>query len=748
MSDTGSSNAFPRRDFLKAGGALMVGFAMGVPVRAQQVDPAGVPDATRLDTWVAIHADNTATIFIGFVELGQGNSTALLQIAAEELDLDMSQVKTERVETGKTPNQGGTVASASISRGGPQIRLAAAEARQALLGLASARLGIPVDRLSVSRGVVSVAGDSATSVTYGSLIGDRRFDVAYTGKAPVKDYRSYTVVGTSVPRNDIPAKARGTYVYMHHVRVPGMLHGRIVRPRGQGAYADAARVMSVDAASIRDVRGARLVRRRDFLGVVAPDEWGAVRAAQQLKVTWETPESLPATPAALFERMRSAETIDRVSHDKGDVSAAFSTASHVVSHRFDAPYQMHAPFGPNCAIADVKPESAVIMCSSQNVYLTRTKIADVVQLPEPTITVHYYEGAGAFGHAPYDDCAQAAAVMSQEVGAPVRVQFMRWDEHGWDNYGPAHTADVKVAADANGTLVAYEYHGWQHTWSQTDTTAQLAAGRPATESATDGTRAQAVSTFNAGDMHALPNWRIVNHRVPGLKGFLKGQSLRSPLDIAISFGSEQVIDELAYLANMDPYAFRRQNINGERWLAVLTAVAEAAKWTPRKAAANLSRARVVTGRGIALGTHLSSYGAAVAEIEVDRQTGAIVAKKMYGALEAGQVVNPGIIESQITGMLIQAASRVLKEEVTFSATGVTSTDWASYPILRFGEAPDTTAVVVRRQDQPSTGAGEEAVAAAAAAIANAFFDATGARLQEFPMTPERVLAALKKDGRG
>jgi CO/xanthine dehydrogenase Mo-binding subunit len=244
-------------------------------------------------------------------------------------------------------------------------------------------------------------------------------------------------------------------------------------------------------------------------------------------------------------------------------------------------------------------------------------------------------------------------------------------------------------------------------------------------------------------MHTLPNWRIVNHRVPGLEGFLKGQSLRSPLDIAISFGSEQVIDELAYLANMDPYEFRRQNINGDRWLAVLTAVAEAAKWTPRRAAANLSRARVVTGRGIALGTHLSSYGAAVAEIEVDRQTGAIVAKKMYGALEAGQVVNPGIIESQITGMLIQAASRVLKEEVKFSATGVTSVDWVSYPILRCAEAPDVTAIVVRRQDQPSTGAGEEAVAAAAAAIANAFFDATGARLQEFPMTPERVLAALR-----
>ena len=749
MSDTIPSNAFPRRDFLKAGGALMVGFAMGAPVAGQQplAGLPGAPDPNRIDTWVAIHADNTATIFIGFVELGQGNSTALLQIAAEELDVDMSQVKTERVETGKTPNQGGTVASASISRGGPQIRLAAAEARQALLGLASARLGVPVDRLTVARGVVSVSGSPAQSVSYGTLIGDRRFDVAYTGKAPIKDYRSYTVVGTSVPRNDIPDKARGTYVYMHHVRVPGMRHGRVVRPRGQGAVADGARVVSVDAASIAGIRGARVIRRRDFVGVVAPDEWGAVRAAQQLKVVWDTPASLPATPAALFERMRSAPTIDRVAHDTGDVTAAFSSANHVVSRRYDAPYQMHAPFGPNCAIADVKPDAAVIMCSSQNVYLTRTKMADVLQIPEETITIQYYEGAGAFGHAPYNDCAQAAAVLSQEVGAPVRVQFMRWDEHGWDNYGPAHTADVKAATDANGKLVAYEYHGWQHTWSQTDTTAMLAAGRPATESPTDGTRAQAVSTFNAGDMHTLPNWRIVNHRVPGLSGYLKGQSLRSPLDVAISFGSEQVIDELAYLADMDPYLFRRQNINGDRWLAVLTAVAEAAKWTPRKAGSQLSNARVATGRGIALGTHLASYGAAVAEIEVDKATGTIVAKRMYGAIEAGQVVNPGIVESQITGQLIQAASRVLKEEVKFSATGVTSVDWASYPILRFAESPEVTAIVVRRQDQPSSGAGEEAVAAAAAAIANAFFDATGVRLQEFPMTPVRVLAALKKEGR-
>jgi CO/xanthine dehydrogenase Mo-binding subunit len=607
--------------------------------------------------------------------------------------------------------------------------------------MASTRLGVPLDRLTVARGVVSVRDDAARSVTYGALIGNRRFDVPYTGTAPLKDYRRHTVVGTSVPRGDIPAKAAGQYTYVQHVRLPGMLHGRVVRPRGQGAYADGARVTGVDAASIRDVRGARIIRRRDFVGVVAPLEWDAVRAAERLRVTWEAPASLPATPAALFARMRAATTIDRVVLDRGDVAAAMARARHVVSRRYDGSYQMHAPFAPNCAVADVRAESAVVMCSSQNVYETRNKVADVLRMPADSVTVRYYEGSGTFGHSCYDDAAQAAAVMSQEAGAPVRVQFMRRDEHGWDNYGPAHTADVTIAADADGTLLAYEYHGWQHTWSVTETSAQLAAGQAPTESPGQG-QAQGVSPPNTGAMYAIPNLRLVNHRVPGIQGFLKGSYLRSPLDIAISFGAEQALDELAYLAGQDPYLFRRQNMTDDRWLAVLNAVAEAARWTPRRAAAARPGARVVTGRGIAVGTHLTSYAAAVAEIEVDTQAGLITAKRMVGAIEAGQAVNPGFIENQISGMLVQAASRVLKEEVTFSRTNVTSLDWASYPVLRCAESPDVTAIVVKRQDQPSTGAGEEVLGPAAAAIANAFFDATGVRLREHPMTPARVRAAL------
>jgi len=356
------------------------------------------------------------------------------------------------------------------------------------------------------------------------------------------------------------------------------------------------------------------------------------------------------------------------------------------------------------------------------------------------VQVQYYEGAGTYGHSCYEDAAQAAAILSQAVGKPVRLQFMRWDEHGWDNYGPAHVGEVRAAADSDGRIVAYEYNGWQHNWAVVETSAQLAFGTQAAER--DGGAAQQVSPLNLGSMYDVPNLKLVNHRVPGL-GYLKGGWLRSPLDLSFSFASEQAIDELAYRLGMDPYAFRQRNIKDARWLAVLDAVAKAANWTTRRAASNLSKAKVVTGRGIGVGTHLASYGAAIAEIEVDKETGRIRAKHMYGAIDAGLAVNPGNIENQISGQLVQTVSRMLKEEVTFNKTNVTSLDWNSYPILRFEECPEITPIVVQRLNERSTGAGEEVMAGAAAAIANAFFDATGVRMQEYPFTPSRVLAALR-----
>ena len=742
---------FPRREFLKAGGALVVGFSLRSVLFAQTQETAvrvtsGPLDLKQIDTWLAIHADNTATVYFGYVELGQGSTTSLLQVAAEELDLDMSQVQAVRHDTSVTPNQGGTYSSSAIARGSPAIRTAAAEARQALLALASKKLDVPVERLTVSRGIVAVKESSSgaptsssRSVSYGELIGDKHFNLAFTGTAPVKAPADYKIVGARPPRNDIPDKVKGKYVYMQHVRLPGMLHGRVVRPRGQGVYGAGAKVATLDESSIRDIPGARVLRKGDFVGVVAEREWDAIRAAQQLKITWDLPATLPGT-AGLHEKMRGEKTTDTVVRQTGDVSAAVSSAAHVASGTYRCPYQMHAPFGPNCAMADVKADSALVMCSTQDIFGTRNTIAGVLGMPPAAVRVQYYEGSGTYGHSCYDDVAQGAAILSQLAGKPVRLQFMRWDEHGWDLYGPGHLGEVRVAADADGKLVAYQYDGWHQNWSFVETSQQLALGTPASEWRIAA--AQQVNPGACGGMYNIPNVRLVNHQLPETL-YLRCAWLRSPLDLSFAFSSEQTIDELARQLGIDSYEIRKRNIKNEHWLGVLDAVAQASKWEPRPPASKLSNAKVVSGRGIGLGTHLTSYGGAVAEIEVNKETGKVSVKRMYGAIDAGLAVNPAFIENQISGQLVQTASRMLLEEVTFNQTNVTSLDWGTYPILRFEDCPEVTAIVVQRLNDRSTGAGEEVMAAAAGAIGNAFFDATGVHIREFPLTPDRVLAALR-----
>ena len=743
--------SLPRREFLKTGGALVIGWSLrgtmaetgaAQDVGAPRGGVAGPPDPKQIDTWLAIHSDNTATVYIGYVELGQGSTTSLLQIAAEELDLDMSQVRTVGLDTNITPNQGGTYSSSSIARGSPAIRTAAAEARQALLKMASKKLGAPVERLTVSKGVVTVGamGAESESVTYGGLIGDQLFHLAFTGTAPVKPVSDYKIVGTSPLRNDIPEKVSGRYVYLQHVRLPGMVHGRIVRPRGQTAYGSGAKVASLEEHSIAHIPGARVLRKADFVGVVAEREWDAVRAARDLKITWEIPAVLPGSDA-VYDQMRAEKTSDRVVLERGDVDRVIQTAAHVASGHYRGPYQAHAPFGPNAALADVTGDGALVLCSTQDVYATRNTLAAVLGLPPQKVRVQYYEGSGTYGHSCYDDAAQAAAILSQLAGEPVRLQFMRWDEHGWDLYGPAHVGEVRAAADANGKIVAYQYDGWHHNWSAVETSAQLALGTPASEWR-DGA-AQMVNPSDCGGMYDIPNVRLVNHHVPGMN-YLRGAWLRSPLDLSFSFASEQTIDELAHQAGVDGYEFRRRNITNEHWMGVLDQVAKVSGWEARPPASKLSKEKVVTGRGIGLGTHLTSYGAAVAFVEVNRETGKVLVKRLYGAIDAGLAVNPAFIENQISGQLVQTASRMLLEEVTFNKTNVTSLDWNSYPILRFEECPEVFPIVVQRLDQKSTGAGEEVMAAAAGAIACAFFDATGVHMPEFPLTPDRVLTALRR----
>jgi nicotinate dehydrogenase subunit B len=795
--DVDSAPVVDRREFLKISGAVVVGIGVGNIAAGQAQGGlqrglvSGPPDPAAIDSYLAVHANNTASIYLGYVDLGQGGPTALCQVAADELDLDFTQVSIVRNDTFMSTN-GFTAASRTAGIGGVETRVAAAEARRVLLGLASERLNAPVQELTVAKGVVSVKIAPQRSVTYGELLEDKPFNRKFepvrfnqlgeamprTGAdiAPLKPSSEYRIVGTRVPRPDMLDKVRGTYEYMQHVRVPGMLHGRVVWPQGQVAGAvSPPKVVGIDESSIKDIPGVRIVRRQNFVGVVAEREWDAVRASRQLKVTWEAfPAVLPGHEG-IHDSFRQATTRDIVVFNSGDANAAFNQPGlRVASATYRGPYEAHGTMAPNCALADIKADSATVMSSSQSLFQIRDTVAQLTGVPADKVRVQYYPGSNTYGLSCYTDVAEAAAIMSKEIGKPVRVQLSRQDEFGWDNYGPAHLADMRGAVDANGKLVAFEYQAWGYDGNGVGTASRLLAlgvpqggGRGSAGGAAAGPGGGASGVAQGGnlvgglyqirisqnDMYDVPSRRLIEHRLDG-RGYLKLGPLRAPLDPPYFFAQEGMIDELAHLAKLDPWEFRKRNISNPRWLGVLEAAANAAKWTPRVAASNVSSARVVTGRGIAVGTHhlhpnqgdRVTFAAAVVEVEVNKDNGRVIAKHVYGAMDCGLAINPGIVESQIVGMSVHGTSLALKEELQFSQTNVTSLDWNSYQTLRCGEAPDVTPIVVQRLNEKSTGAGEEVLPAVVGAIGNAFFDATGVRLRQFPLTPRRVLAALKSAG--
>jgi CO/xanthine dehydrogenase Mo-binding subunit len=474
-----------------------------------------------------------------------------------------------------------------------------------------------------------------------------------------------------------------------------------------------------------------------------------------LKVTWQPFAAALPGHEALFDSFKSAKTNDLIDTDLGSVDDAFERGAYSVSATYRGPYQSHGAMAPNCAVADVTADAALVICSSQSIYLTRFGLAPLLDLPLDKIRVQYAAGANTYGNSCYGEAADAAAILSQEVGKPVRLVLSRADELGWDNYGPALLSEVRGAVDAQGKLVALDYQAWTHATAWLETASQLALGTPPP---TGGYGDPAAGPGRAGlfsvhlsqtDMYDVDNRRIVNHVVTG-PGYLRTGALRAPMDPSTFFALEGLMDELAHAANLDPYEFRKRNISHPRWLAVLDAAAKAAKWTPRVAASQRSNATVVTGRGIGVGTHhlpqnqsdRITYAAAVVDIEVNKETGVVVAKHVYGAMDCGLAINPGIVESQIVGMCVHGTSLALCEEVQFDETHVTSVDWATYRTLRFGEHPDVTPILLQRLHEKSSGAGEEVLPAVVAAIGNAFFDATGVRLRQYPLTPARVLAAL------
>jgi len=544
------------------------------------------------------------------------------------------------------------------------------------------------------------------------------------------------VIGKPQPRKDTAEKVAGTFAFVHNLRLPGMVHGRVVRPLGQGPYASPVRPLKVDASSIKNIKGAQIVRKGDFLGVVAATEQDAIQAATQLKVTWSESATMPGN-GNLWDAFRKVTNAERVAVNVGKIDAGLAQAANVRAESYAVAYQSHASFGPSAGVADVKADSALVMMAGQGVYGTRNTIAGLLGMPADQVRVQFFEGAGCYGRNLQDDAAQAAAVMSQLVGKPVRVQLTRDQEHGWDFYGPAVLVDIRGGVDASGKVTAFDYVSFQQGWNGVETTAET-LGTPIPTTAFGG-----ADSPNSGAPYALANRRVIGKNIPVGSGFPKVAYLRAPAAPQACFASEQMMDELAFAAGLDAVAFRQKNITNPRWLAVIEAAAKAAKWQTRKSAASLSKDRVVKGRGIAIGGFANTHVAIVADITVDKVTGKIRVTHVAAAHDCGRIVNPNTVEQQIEGCVVQGVSRALLEEVTFTKSRVTSLDWESYPILRYKDTPAITMVLIDRPELASTGAGEPAIAPVAAAIANAFFDATGKRIRQMPMTPGRVRSALK-----
>jgi CO/xanthine dehydrogenase Mo-binding subunit len=748
---------FSRKRFLKGGGALVVGFSilgsgLAAKASAATAQPTGyLPDPAQVDSWISVLADNTVVFKTSQIECGNGVTTGLCQLVAEEMNLPAASVSHVAWDSWNMVNSGSTGGSTGIqSSAGPPLRSAAATAMQALLNMASTNLGVPAGSLSVANGVISGGGKT---VTYGQLVAGRLFNTKIAtanlnpGQGISKPVSQYKVIGTPVPRVDLPAKIAGTYTYVHNVRVPGMLHGRVVRPRGQGPFGTGAPIVSVDEGSISHLPGARVVRQGDFLGVVAPKEYDAIQAASQLKVTWKESSILP-TPGGLFKQMRAQDAAGLAKAvftvNNGNIDAGMAAAAKTVSQTYTYQNGSRAVIGPACAVADVKASSAVVWSSTQNVPGLVTSVAGMLGIPAPNVRVFYYEGSSSFGSAQSSsDTPKAAALMSQLAGAPVRLQLMRWDEHGWDNYQSAMIMDVRGGIDSGGKLTAYDYTLTSAPYSTViDLTSEL-TGSPYPTTMT-GARADDPST---NVMYYSPNKRVTGKTLPVYNGYFRAGSLRSGGEGQLSaFGAESFIDELAYAAGIDPIEFRRKNVADDRWLGVLNAAAAAANWKPRVANSAKQTGDVVVGRGYGSGTHgTAAYAGAVVEIEVNKKTGKIRATHIYNALDAGLAVNPSGIENQMSGGSIFGLSRIL-EQVNFNKSRVTSLDWVTYPILRFRDTPQVTNVIVNRPDQLPLGTGEPTVCPVPAAVANAFFDATGVRIRSGPFTPAVVRATLRAAG--
>jgi nicotinate dehydrogenase subunit B len=691
-----------RRDLLKSGSVLVVSFTFGVERGLAQgtlAQTKGKPvDPHEVDSFLAIHADGSVTVYTGKVDLGTGLRIAVRQMAAEELGLPVERVALVEGDTALTVDQGGTGGSTGLTRGGVEVRQAAATAYQALM-----------------KGGKSIA-------------------LKVDPKVPLKDPAHYTVVGKPIARPDVPAKCTGKHVYVQDFSMPGMLHGRVIRPAAIGA-----KVISVDESSIQGIPDVRVVRIQNFLGVVAKDEWAAVRAAKELKVVWSEWEGLPGSEG-LDRHVRSSaiEKEEQILARGSDRAPAAAVKNFSASYMW--PNQSHASLGPSCAVADMRADGLTIWTSSQATHGLRITMGKIFSISPDKIRVVYLDGAGCYGGNGNDDAAADAVLLSKSVSQPVRVQWMRHDEHAWDPKGPQQLLDMRASLDAEGHIASWEADMWLPV-SRPGNRPFLAFDAAGIQQ--DHGQGGGLLSQNADPPYSASHVRVNAHWLK--ESPLRISNLRAPGKIANVFAAESMADELAVAAGMDAVAWRMRGLTDPRAIEVLERATGMFGWkartspNPEKAQGNLS-----TGRGVAYMRYkqAENYVAMAMEVSVDRTTGRVAVKRVTCAHDCGLVVNPDSLRNQIEGCIIQTLSRTLHEEVKFDRSRVTSVDWASYPILTFPEAPVIEVALIDRPTLPLYGAGEAASAPVAASLANAIFDATGIRLRTVPFTAERVKAAL------
>ncbi|HMF00981.1 MAG TPA: molybdopterin cofactor-binding domain-containing protein [Terriglobia bacterium] len=697
-----------RRDFLRTSSVVIVTFTFGRTIAesglAQDTNLGKPVDPREVDSFLAIHADGTVTIYTSKVDVGTGLNIAMTQMVAEELGIPVDRVSVVEGDTALTPDQGGTGGSTGITRGGTELRQAAATARQALL-----KLGVNADMTNI-----------------GMVAGGKRLDLKVDAKAPLRDPSSYRIVGKPILRPDVPKKCTGTNVFLQDFSVPGMLHGRMIRPPSLGA-----KLISVDEVSIRGIPDVRVVRIQNFLGVVANDEWAAVRAAKALKTTWSESQTLPGSERLDgFVRATAIER-DETIVNRGDPATALPSTAKQLSATYWWPLQSHASLGPSCAVVDFRPEGTTIWTASQGPHGLRANFARVFGIPEDKLRVIFMDGSGSYGSNGNDDAAADALLLSRAAGKPVRVQWMREDEHAWDPKGPPQLLDIRGGLDAENRIAAWETQMWLP--ANVQGSRPLLAVDDAGIAQPHGRGAGQISQ-NGDPPYAAPNVKVVVHWLKETP--LRLSNLRAPGKIANIFAVESFTDELASAAGIDPLEFRLRGITDPRAIDVIKRATEMIGWESRPSPNSRTQSGSVrVGRGMAYMRYkqMENYVAMAMEVAVDRSSGKINVKRITCAHDCGLVINPDGLRNQIEGCILQTLGRTLHEETTFDRSRVTSVDWKSYPILSFPEVPAVDVALIDRPALPPMGAGEAATAPVAAALANAVFDATGVRLRRVPL---------------